>query len=156
YAPETLMPIQIRCEGCEKTAYVKDDWAGRDVKCRQCGTALLVPFAATEVPVDDAVIIEDAVVLDPGPPPSRVPALRAWDTTPRPREPRTSRPDNQSDGPTFFDRYSRLQWGLFLGAAGGVLITLFGTLADWETTGSFDPYSVSPSRGEIVRSVPNS
>lgn len=50
------MPISIQCQGCARTLKVKDEFAGRAVKCPACQTPLKVPaagddFASLELPI---------------------------------------------------------------------------------------------------------
>ena len=42
------MSIRVQCSGCEKTLKAKDEWAGRRVKCPQCGQAVVIPGNAAE------------------------------------------------------------------------------------------------------------
>jgi len=37
------MPVQVACAGCQKAFRLKDEWAGRKVKCPSCGSAIDVP-----------------------------------------------------------------------------------------------------------------
>jgi predicted Zn finger-like uncharacterized protein len=40
---ESTMTIIVRCEECEKRYRVPDERAGKSVKCKECGTILLIP-----------------------------------------------------------------------------------------------------------------
>lgn len=44
------MPIEFRCHQCQKLLRTKDDTAGKQAKCPQCGTVLTVPPLGTEAP----------------------------------------------------------------------------------------------------------
>ncbi len=44
------MPISVVCSGCDKKLTVKDDLAGRRIKCPACGEAVAVPAAKTKAP----------------------------------------------------------------------------------------------------------
>lgn len=37
------MPINVCCEGCGKAYRVKDESAGKRMKCKECGAAILIP-----------------------------------------------------------------------------------------------------------------
>ena len=47
------MSISVQCPGCEKNHRIKDELAGKRVKCPGCGQAMLVP-AANESRPDDS------------------------------------------------------------------------------------------------------
>jgi hypothetical protein len=56
------MPVSLTCTGCKCVLTVRDDLAGKKVKCPRCALALVVPeateeaeFAAVEVIPDDRV-----------------------------------------------------------------------------------------------------
>src|SRR4051794_12423157 len=61
------MPIQLRCPGCNKPLKVKEELAGKKVKCPGCGQAVPVPAAEPEM---EAVVEE--VVAVPPPKPAKV------------------------------------------------------------------------------------
>ncbi len=48
------MPIQMRCGGCGKQYTVQDDWAGKTVRCKGCGTVLRIPMPS--LPVAEPVV----------------------------------------------------------------------------------------------------
>jgi predicted Zn finger-like uncharacterized protein len=52
------MAATIKCPGCQATLRVRDDMAGKSVKCPRCGNAVPVPAAdvADVVPVEPAVV----------------------------------------------------------------------------------------------------
>lgn len=91
------MPITLACS-CGKTLRVKDDYAGRWVRCPACKDTALVPEAGMQ-PQPAFEVVED----EPAPPPAkkRVTAeaatIRLDDEEP-PARPR-SRPDQEYDGP---------------------------------------------------------
>lgn len=59
------MAIQITCSQCEKEYRIRDDAAGRSIKCRQCGTRLPVPATKGSTSEDDFVgSLKDAVGLE--------------------------------------------------------------------------------------------
>lgn len=60
------MPIQMRCGGCGKQYTVQDDWAGKTVRCKGCGTVLRIPMPSLPVaePVAQA---PEAVSSSPDP-----------------------------------------------------------------------------------------
>lgn len=39
------MPIQVGCGGCGRQYTVRDEWAGKTLRCKACGTAVRVPQA---------------------------------------------------------------------------------------------------------------
>jgi len=45
---ETVMPIQLTCEGCGKEYTVPDAWSGRRAKCPKCGAAVHIPAFVVE------------------------------------------------------------------------------------------------------------
>lgn len=89
------MPITFAC-GCGKTLRVKDEHAGKWVRCPACKETAMVPEAAPEPEFE---VVED----DPPPPPrparvrAEAAAIKLDDEEPPPR-PR-SRPDQEYDGP---------------------------------------------------------
>lgn len=44
------MPIEFRCHQCQKLLRTKDDTAGKQAKCPQCGTVLTVPSSTAAAP----------------------------------------------------------------------------------------------------------
>jgi len=46
---QALMPVKIRCRGCEKVLSAPDNARGRVIACPQCGTKLKVPGGGGEV-----------------------------------------------------------------------------------------------------------
>jgi hypothetical protein len=48
------MPIQVSCQGCQKSFRVKDDYAGKKIRCPACKGVLDVP-GIFEVEVSDAL-----------------------------------------------------------------------------------------------------
>jgi hypothetical protein len=42
------MPVRLSCKGCKSTLRVRDDLAGKKVKCPRCGAANVVPAALEE------------------------------------------------------------------------------------------------------------
>lgn len=90
------MPITFACS-CGKTLRVKDDLAGRWVRCPACKETAIVPETAM-APKPAFEVVED----EPAPPPRKrvtaeAAAIRLDDEEP-PRRPR-SRPDQEYDGP---------------------------------------------------------
>jgi hypothetical protein len=59
--PETLMPIPLQCD-CGRSMRVKDELAGRKVKCPQCAAVLTVP--QPEPPAEDQAY---ELISDDGP-----------------------------------------------------------------------------------------
>ncbi len=49
------MSISVQCPGCEKNLRIKDDLAGKRVKCPGCGHIMLVPSANESQPDDSSV-----------------------------------------------------------------------------------------------------
>jgi ribosomal protein S27E len=43
------MPVSVRCHGCKSTLKIRDDLAGKKVKCPRCATVLIVPEPEEEV-----------------------------------------------------------------------------------------------------------
>lgn len=44
------MPIEVVCEGCQAEYSLKDELAGKKVKCKSCETVIVVPLAEAEGP----------------------------------------------------------------------------------------------------------
>src|SRR5688572_2786388 len=44
------MPIEFRCTNCNKLLRTKDDTAGKQAKCPECGTVLQIPMTSTAAP----------------------------------------------------------------------------------------------------------
>ncbi len=68
------MPILLTCPGCQSELRVKDEHAGKKVKCPRCEKTVEVPVA--EIPVEDIIEegIVEAVTADKPQPPARRPA----------------------------------------------------------------------------------
>jgi anti-sigma B factor antagonist len=45
-ASQNIMPIAFRCSQCGREYEKADQWAGKTVKCEDCGQSLTVPFAS--------------------------------------------------------------------------------------------------------------
>jgi hypothetical protein len=61
------MPILVQCDECSRRGSVKEEWAGRRVKCPGCGAAINVPSASVMPPV--AVAQQPAPRQSPASPP---------------------------------------------------------------------------------------
>lgn len=48
------MAIDVSCEGCGKDYRVKDELAGRRIKCKECGEAITIPDESAEEYVEEA------------------------------------------------------------------------------------------------------
>lgn len=59
------MSISVQCPGCEKNLRIKDDLAGKRVKCPDCGHVMLVPSANESQP-DDSSVDRSAALQVPG------------------------------------------------------------------------------------------
>jgi len=104
------MAITFSCSSCKQGLKVKDELAGRSVKCPKCAQVTKVPAPEPEPASDPELrIIEE----EPAPAPVRVPRPRAADPTLPRRRTIVSAP--RSDG-----RY------LLQGAAGGVVAAILG------------------------------
>ena len=55
------MPIEFACDECDKQYRVRDDLAGRKIRCKECGTGLQIP--SDEEPLFDE-IDEDELISD--------------------------------------------------------------------------------------------
>jgi ribosomal protein S27E len=44
-----IMPVTVRCQGCKSTLKIRDELAGKKIKCPKCATVLAVPKAEEEV-----------------------------------------------------------------------------------------------------------
>ncbi len=47
--------IQLNCVKCQQSYRVSDDYAGKKVRCKQCGTILQIPSAGAEKACADSV-----------------------------------------------------------------------------------------------------
>ncbi len=70
------MPIQFNCSGCQKSLRVADANAGKQAKCPQCGTVLLIPGPAG-VPATAPI---PTYVPPPAPTPMAVPTYSPYPT----------------------------------------------------------------------------
>jgi hypothetical protein len=43
------MPISVVCEGCGKRYTAKDEWAGKALRCKSCGSVVRVPEAEVDL-----------------------------------------------------------------------------------------------------------
>lgn len=48
------MPISVTCEECNKTYRVKDELAGKRIKCKECGAPISIPDPEAEEFVNDS------------------------------------------------------------------------------------------------------
>src|SRR5262249_35984458 len=89
----SAMSISLRCTGCRSTLKVRDELAGKKVKCPRCQTVLLVPQ-----PEEDALVE------------ATVEKRRAKETKAEPRKPtgRTGRMQREEPVPT---RKNKVQLG---------------------------------------------
>jgi DNA-directed RNA polymerase subunit RPC12/RpoP len=59
------MPVSVHCTGCKSTLKVRDDLAGKKVKCPKCATVLIVPAAEEEVEEFAPVEIDERISDSP-------------------------------------------------------------------------------------------
>ena len=89
------MPITATCDECFTEYKVKEDLAGKKVKCRQCGAAVQIPKAGRSAPADEfSWTSDDAEADDREAPrlPSRKKASQNARSTKRSRHRSNSRP----------------------------------------------------------------
>jgi len=55
------MPIEFNCPSCQKHYRVKDELAGKQAKCKQCGNTLLVPTPEVEPAAEEYAVAADVV-----------------------------------------------------------------------------------------------
>jgi hypothetical protein len=92
------MPVSLTCSGCKSTLKVRDDLAGKKVKCPKCATLLTVPAAEEEefapVEIDDP---SDSVVDAPPPEKKSKPSRDDDDEDDRPRGKSRRRDEDDED-----------------------------------------------------------
>src|SRR5688572_28430587 len=67
------MPIDVQCKSCKARYRVKEEFAGRTVRCKHCGDRFRVPYRASVVTLEDDVAEEAAPPLNPPVPLEREP-----------------------------------------------------------------------------------
>ncbi len=100
------MAISCRCDRCGRTYKMGDQWAGKSVKCKDCGGSMTVPSASDDDPAPDFDVYglnepesADPVGLAPGSQPvangqsgqARAPSITSTKT-------RSARSGSQSSG----------------------------------------------------------
>jgi hypothetical protein len=70
FGARSNMAIGIRCE-CGRAMSVKEELAGREIRCPTCKTAMLVPGLREPVPDEVEVEVLDQDTIKSGPPPAR-------------------------------------------------------------------------------------
>jgi acetyl esterase/lipase len=65
---EFAMPISFQCDHCKRSYTTSEQWAGKTVKCKQCGQAMKVPSAAepAAAPAPSAVDVYGLADADKG------------------------------------------------------------------------------------------
>jgi C4-type Zn-finger protein len=117
------MPTTVKCPGCGATLRLRDDLAGKRVKCPKCQGVLTVPAAEEPIEVEPELEVE-AITTEPAPRKSRRP-VRDEEDEERPR--RRRRRDDDPDRPRYKPcpqcggeearRVKWTPWGSFYGPA---------------------------------------
>ncbi len=69
------MPILLRCPGCQKPLKVKEELAGKKVKCPSCGIPVRVPAPSVEFKTEPRVVEEE--IAAPVPPRAKAEQVRS-------------------------------------------------------------------------------
>jgi hypothetical protein len=88
------MPVDFKCDNCDKALRVRDELAGKRIKCPGCSTAITVP--AEEAPAPKRSSATRAEKPAPPPPPKRRPADDEEDEKPQ-RASRKSRDEDEDE-----------------------------------------------------------
>lgn len=65
------MTIQVTCESCSRAYGVKDQYAGRRIKCPDCGSPVQIPERNVRPPVEENIFGDDEFGFAAAPPPQR-------------------------------------------------------------------------------------
>ncbi len=103
------MPITFECPACLKALKVRDELAGKNVKCPGCQKVAKVPAPGSEQSEQDALLSDEPAAVPKKEPPPRPPRRQAGMPMPR----RAGNFDTQP---------------LILGAVGGVVAAIVGAL----------------------------
>jgi ribosomal protein S27E len=110
------MPILIRCPGCQKPLKVKEELAGKKVKCPSCGIPVPIPLPTAEFETEPEVVEE----VMASPPPAKVERVRPSKVERQRREEPTTKGGSQwvpcpKCGATDPKRVKFTFWGSFYG-----------------------------------------
>src|SRR5437763_973695 len=113
------MPIEFKCE-CGRDLYLRDELAGKQILCPECGRTLTVPYSIRPV------------LLEEAPSERTRPATPGYDALgERSEEPKPARPEPRplpprTPAPTGGANPSKVIGGLAMMIAGGVMLAVGG------------------------------
>jgi hypothetical protein len=107
-----LVTIQVTCESCYRTYGVKDQYAGRRIKCPDCGSPVQIPDGAARPPAEENIFGDDEFGFAAEPPP------------PRSRQGRSS--SAKSPSPVKSGTSIPVVWVIIAAAIGGLALMVCG------------------------------